>query len=103
MEALYTVIITHIIELLAAFVSVLVLYVIRYTKSRIDAEKRVILQQTMPREKASTKLEAAIWTASQVLRERGKPVDTEMIHVTIEAELKRLKRDFGDACKENPP
>ena len=113
-ETLYNALIGHILELFFAVATVAVLYGIRYIKAKLTDRQQALLteiarqvvlyvQQTMPKADADEKLAEAISQAIAFADEKGITVDAGQVRVIIEANIKDLKAQFGDAWNDKPP
>ena len=113
-NALYNAIIGHIVELFFVVASILVLYAVRYIKAKLTAEQQELLQQivsqtvlyvqqTMPQELGTVKLNNAVRQAVEMAEAKGISVDEEILVVMIESSIKELKVLFGEAWSETPP
>ena len=112
--ALYNAIVGHIVELFFVVASILLLYAIRFLKTKMTAEQQDLLQQivsqtvlyvqqTMPREMGTVKLNNAVRQAVELAESKGISVDEEILVVMIESSIKELKVLFGEAWSETPP
>ena len=113
-ETLYSVLVGHVLELFFAVAMVVMLYAIKYIKAKLTDRQQVLLteiagqvvlyvQQTMPKADADEKLAEAISQAIAFADEKGISVDAGQVRVIIEASIKDLKAQFGDAWNDKPP
>ena len=96
------------IELLGLVLSVLAVYVIRWVRARITTEQQSLLesiirevvlyvQQTHGAEPPDAKLHEAVMTALDWLADRRIKLEVDLVEVMIEAQVKKLKAEMGEA------
>ncbi|SDZ19710.1 phage holin, LLH family [Tindallia californiensis] len=116
-ETIYTAIVGHVIEIFFLLLALVGIYAGKHIltakgviKTKLSPEQFLIVkgiaesvvlfvQQKFRQKQPSEKLDLAVEHAVSILRENGINVDENVLHVMIESNLKRLKKEFGDAWK----
>ena len=103
----WTQFIGHIMEIFFLLASVLAAYLVSYIKRKTSAEQRLLaeslirsavlyVQQTIPDMDPNAKLQVALEQAAVMLKDRNIKVDDTAILIMIEAQIKELKKQFGE-------
>ena len=106
-QEVWTQLIGHIMEIFFLLASVLVAYLVSYIKRKTSAEQRLLaeslirsavlyVQQTMPDMDPNAKLQLALEQAAVMLNDKGIKIDDTAILIMIEAQIKELKKQFGE-------